>query len=110
MFLLERELGKGFGQVFNQIGCSSPSIPCVDGIHFVPWSEDVEYADCYIKNNGIIEVCLSLKKCTHNNSYLPWGSLWDKISDVFYRSINLYKTLGTEGRCFLCLSIIKIIV
>ena len=106
MFLLERELGKGFGQVFNQIGCSVPSIPCADGIHFVPWSDDVENADCYIKNNGIIEACLSLKKCTYNDTHLPWGNLWDKLSDVFYRSIILYKSLGIEERCFLCLSII----
>ena len=105
MFLMEREQEKRFGYVFNDICCNTPSVPCVDGLHFIPWSDDVEYADCYIKNNGIIEACLSLEK-TIRDQFFPWGYLWNKMNSFYSNSLNLYRSLSLEGRVFICLSII----
>lgn len=105
MFLLEKEQNMKFGHIFNTINCNTLSIPCVDGIHFIPWSEDVDYADCYVKNSGVIEACISLKKCIHN-SHMPWGYLWDRLDDVYSEGLRLCKSIGVEGKLFLCLSII----
>ena len=105
MFLLEKEQNIKCASVFNMICCNTPSIPCVDGIHFVPWSNDVEYADCYVKNTGVIEACLSLNKCVHDN-HMPWGYLWDKLNDVYSKGLQLCKSIGVEGKAFICLSII----
>ncbi len=61
MFVLERKgLGK-FSEIFSTLSCSSSSIPCVDGIRFIPYSEYYS-AECYVKNNGIVETCLSLDR------------------------------------------------
>ncbi len=105
VFVLEKEQNIQFAHVFNTIGCATSSIPCVDGIHFVPWSDDIDYADCYVKNTGVVEACLSLKKCVSGHN-LPWGYLWEKLEDVYSNGLKLSKRIGIEGKTFLCLSII----
>ena len=97
MFVLERKGPGKFSEIFSTLSCSSSSIPCVDGIRFIPYSEYYS-AECYVKNNGIVETCLSLDRHLKSagekypDGYLPWAWLWDRISDICYHYLKSFAT------------------
>ncbi|MBQ6392176.1 MAG: hypothetical protein IJH60_01550 [Eubacterium sp.] len=109
---LERNGTHRFSEIFSTLTCSGASIPCVDGIRYIPYSEYYAPAECYIKNNGIVEACLSLDKHLRKESekypdgFLSWGWLWNKISDICYNYIKTFTTINTGERVFICLSIV----
>ena len=106
VFLLDRNKTVDFGSVFNSVNCNHISIPCVDGMRFVPECEDLDYAECYVKNSGIVEMSLSLVNHIGRNNFLPWEWLWKRINDICLRYINMFKTLSSSERCFVCLSLV----
>lgn len=106
VFMLDRNKTLDFGRVFNSVNCNHISIPCVDGIRFVPEYEEYDYAECYIKNNGIAEMCLSLDSHVRMNNFLPWEWLWNKLSEICLQYIRVFKALNPNERCFICLSLV----
>lgn len=106
VFLLERKNNIAFSFIFSSINCSNLSIPCVDGIRFTPAVKELDYADCYVKNSGIAEMCLSLEKHVERNNFLPWEWLWQKINDICIKYIDTFKTIRPSERCFFSLSLI----
>ena len=106
VFLMERNKGIRFDEVFNSLCHLSSSIPCVDGIRYIPWSEETsDYVECYVKNSGIVEACISIEK-TISNNFMPWEYLWEKIECVYINCIQNYRKMNFGERIFLCISII----
>lgn len=111
MFILERSGRAKFGSIFSAFSCSASSIPCVDGIRFIPYSDDIACAEGYVKNNGVVEACMSLEDSLridskYPNGFLPWGWLIEKISSICYQYFQAFKQINTGERVFLCLSIV----
>ena len=111
MYILERS-GKGkFSSIFSAFYCNTSSIPCVDGIRYIPYSDNNVCAEGYVKNNGIVEACMCLDdEIKTGNSYpdgfLPWGWLWDKIYDICYQYSQSFKQINTGERVYVCLSLV----
>ena len=113
MFILQKTKGIRFSSIFSQFGCAPFSVPCVDGLRFLPYSPARSNAEGYINNNGIVECFLPLSEDIKLNAssqypqgYLPKDFIWDKINDVCYNYAKIYKEIYSEERVFLCLSII----
>lgn len=112
MFVLERSGKASFGSIFSTFGCNTPSMPCVDGLHYIPYSDSYCRAEGYIRNNGIVEACLSLDDQIdkHGDRYpdgfLAWGWLWDKLHDICYQYTKVFNSINTGERVFICLSIV----
>lgn len=99
--------------MFSSIGCDDSMIPCVDGIRFVPYSEQRGHCEAYVKNNGITEFCIFLdehiyrgKPDKYPDGFLPWEWLYERIKFVYYNYITtqIFKEFGE--RKYFCLSII----
>ncbi len=112
IYALARAKQITFETIFSGLGVDSSLIPCVDGIRFVPYSPDRLNADCYVKNNGIVEVCISLDNHTNSmpekypDGFLPWQWLWEKIRNILYNYFKIYKAVSTEERVYIGLSIV----
>lgn len=110
MFVLER-IGKArFFDIFSPFGCYASSIPCVDGIRYIPYRD--KDAEGYVRNNGIVEACLSIdediriNESEYRDGFLPWVRLWDQLKDVCYNHIKIFNNINIGERIFICLSII----
>lgn len=112
MYILEKSSETGFSSIFSAIRCNTISIPCVDGIHYIPYSAGYSRAEGYVKNNGIIEACLALDEYLHKNDekypegFFPWGWVWDKICDICEQYFRVHRNINKGSTVFICLSII----
>ena len=112
MFVLERSGKASFGGIFSTFGCNTPSMPCVDGLRYIPYSDSNYRAEGYIRNNGIVEACLSLDDQIdkHGDRYpdgfLAWKWLWEKLYDICYQYTKVFNNINTGERVFICLSIV----
>ena len=112
MYALARTKKIQFHSIFSGLGMDSSMIPCVDGIRFVPYSPDRLNAECYVKNNGIVEAGISLDgHLNHDlkkypNGFLPWMWLWNHIESIIYNYGQVYKAFNIVERTYVCLSII----
>lgn len=110
MFVLERSGKAKFSEIFSPFGCYASSIPCVDGIRYIPYRD--KDAEGYVRNNGIVEACLSLDEDIRINEskypegFLPWVRLWDQIKDVCFNYIKVFNNINISERVFLCLAIV----
>ena len=111
MFMLERSGKIQLSSLFSSFNCFSKSIPCVDGLRFLPYPGDQIRAECYLKNNGIIEACLFLdgvlKDSPKDNTiFLPWVWLWDKVSDTCRQYLQVFRPRIFGDRLFICLTLV----
>ena len=110
MFVLERSGKAKFSEIFSPFGCYASSIPCVDGIRYIPYRD--KDAEGYVRNNGIVEACLSLDEDIRINEskypegFLPWVRLWDQIKAVCFNYIKVFNNINIGERVFLCLAIV----
>ncbi len=104
MFILEKNKEIQFSSMFGEFACNTSSMPCVDGLRFVPYDDIHTQAECYVNNNGIIECFYSLNP---NDEILHWRNLWDKIERVYREYTGLFRDICTnDNRVFLCISLI----
>ena len=110
MFALGKKQSINFSSVFIPFGCYDTYLPCVDGLRFISDSERTDNLEGYVRNNGIVEVCMALDDCIEirkrPNCFLPWSWLWDKIVETYNSYTKIFKPLVGENRVFICLSIV----
>ena len=112
MFVMERSGKANFGSIFSSFSCNTSSIPCVDGLRFVPYSDNYYRVEGYVRNNGIVETCLSLDNQIDKNiekypkGFLAWKWLWDKIHDICYQYTKVFSKINMGERVFICLSVV----
>ena len=111
MFVIERSGRVSFGSIFSQVYCSNPSIPCVDGLRFVSDIRSYYSSEGYVRNNGVVEICLSLdgqlnRSEKYPEGFLPWGLLWNDIYATCKSYLNAFKDINTGERIYICLSIV----
>ena len=109
MFALEKIKNIDFSSIFNPFGCSSMSIPCVDGLRFIHYRSD-ESAECFVHNNGVIECfCLLDNYITPINNdidnFLIWNDIWEKISETYNKYLSVFRELHSDKKVYVCLSI-----
>lgn len=112
MFILERTKKMQFSTMFSGIGCGNNSIPCVDGLRYIPY-DNKNHSECYIKNNGVAECFFHLNDTTlrignsnYPNGFIPWVSIWRKIEFVFSGYTDEFKAIYPNEKIFMCISII----
>ena len=113
MFVLERQRKVDFGSIFSAISCYTSSIPCVDGIRFITYPDNINHAEGYVRNNGIVEACLSLDEdlkrsidVNYPNGKLRWKWLWKIIQEICEQYTTTFVQINTAERIYVCLSII----
>lgn len=112
MLALEKNKGMQFSSVFSEFYCSTYSIPCVDGLRFVPYSKQYPKSECYIYNNGIAECFFPMRESLNYGSdkypdgYISWKYVWDKICGTVYKYNETCKSLCSETKLYVCLSIV----
>ena len=111
MFILERSGKAKFGNIFSAFRCNTSSIPCVDGVRYIPYSDELAHAEGYVKNNGIVEASTSLDDSLrigdkYPDGFLAWEWLLGLIKDIFSQYSQVFKRINTGERVFICLSIV----
>lgn len=112
MFVLERSANVNFGSIFSSFGCYTSSIPCVDGIRFIPYSDSRYHSEAYVRNNGIVEACMALDddvdrdRLQYPNGFLAWEWLWNKLREICYIYTKVFKDINTGERVYICLSLV----
>jgi len=113
MFVLERQNRVNFSSIFSAFSCNTSSIPCVDGLRYIPYSDSIFHAEGYVRNNGVVEACLSLDEDLKRsinvdfpNGKLPWKWLWKNIQEICDQYTTTFAKINTRERTFVCLSII----
>ena len=112
MLALEKNKGMRFSSIFSAFYCSSYSIPCVDGLRFVPSSKQYPKSECYIYNNSIAECFFPMRESLNYGSdkypdgYISWKYVWDKICGTVYKYNETCKSLCSETKLYVCLSIV----
>ena len=112
MFILQKRKGLKFSSVFSEFHCNYNSIPCVNGIRFIPDSEYNNKAECYIYNNCIIECFYSLNKLLskrpqrYPKGCIPRTYLWKMIKTTYNNVLEFKNELFKCDRVFLCLDIV----
>lgn len=112
MFVLQRAKHINFSSMFSSFHCSETYIPCANGIRYIPHHSNIDKAECYLFNNGIVECFISLENIVtehpkdYPNGYIPRDYIWDMIQgtcDGYYKHKDI---LCNSERLFLCLDII----
>ena len=109
VFLLERRGKLKFSPMFSSMGCSSRSIPNVDGLRFVHPSDVTE---CFATNNGIVECFLPISKnYIHTNPQgniecLDYDSLWNAIEQVVEYYMTTLLPEADASRIFASISLV----
>ena len=111
MYILEQKERYDFKNIFSDFYCSSYSIPCVDGIRFLPTSGSLPSAECIIYNNKIVECFYPLEDAInitekHSEGYLACGYIWRKIKDTIYRYAEIFCKILKDQKVYICISII----
>lgn len=110
LFIIEKQERISFYKIFSEIGCSSWSIPNVDGLRFYIYNSNVE---CQVGNNGICELYFPLYESIsfgrsekYPNGYFPSEYVWEKLKPVVENYISSMKNILHSNRVFVCVSII----
>lgn len=112
MFVLQKTKHINFSSMFSSFHCSETYIPCTNGIRYIPHNSNIDKAECYLFNNGIVECFISLENIVtehpknYPNGYIPRDYIWDMIQgtcDGYYKHKEI---LCNSERLFLCLDII----
>ena len=112
MFVLEQSNKVEFSGIFNAISGDIASMPCMDGLRYIPFSRSFDRGEGYIRNNGIVEACLCLDNHIHKdierypNGFLAWKWLWDIVKDTYYNYVRVMSEIEKSKRFFICLSIV----
>lgn len=113
MFVLEKTKGIQFSTMFSGIGCNNNSMPCVDGLRFIPYRNNAIHSECYVKNNGVVECFLPLDNTTlhiggskYPNGFISWGYIWEEIEPIFSGYADEFKSIYQNEKIFMCISII----
>lgn len=112
MLVLEKTRTVNFSTMFSPFYCGSWSMPCVDGLKFRYSSTMTEKTEGYIFNNGIVECffplhfSLNIGQTKYPKGYLAWKYIWEKIEDFYTNYVNVFKSINTGERVFICLSVI----
>lgn len=113
MFVLEKTKEMHFSTIFSQIGCNGISMPCVDGLRYIPYRDNSIQTECFVKNNGVVECFLPLDDTTlhinssrHPNGFMPWEYIWENIEPVFSGYADKFKLIYQNEKIFMCISII----
>jgi len=90
MFVLEKTNGMQFSTMFSEMECNNISMPCVDGLRYIPYRDNAINSECYVKNNGVVESFLPLDNITlrigkgeYPNGFIPCGWIWKKLKLYF---------------------------
>lgn len=111
MYILERNNKYDFRSIFSEFYCSSYSIPCVDGIRFLPTSNSLPNAECVIYNNKIVECFFPLKDAInitqkHSEGCLACGYVWEKIKETLYKYADVFGKILKDQKVYICISIV----
>lgn len=107
LFAIEKKEGKIFSSIFSKFGCDTTSIPCIDGLKFLPYSFSNTPSICYIYNNGILETFWSLKGISlAGDNFFPSEYIWEKIDSTITEYLKIFRDNKLAERVFVCLSII----
>lgn len=111
MYVIERKGKASFSSIFSAFSCNTSSIPCVDGLRYIPYSDSSTRAEGYVRNNGIVEASMSLDDVVKDvgdypMGFLPFGWLLEKIDSVFRRYSQVFRSINTGERVYICLSIV----
>lgn len=111
MYVLNKYNGIAFSSIFSTFGCSQVSMPCVDGIRFLPHSSKEFRSECHVYNNGIVECYSALNSFIHTSHYddrpiLNRHKIWKDISDTINSYKRIISTLTSDNRIFIAISII----
>ena len=106
VFSIEKKKGQIFSHIFSEFGCNLPSIPCVDGLKFYPYSFTNTPSICYIYNNGIMECFQSLKDVSFaGDDFFPSEYIWEKIDTALDKYIEVFKENKLAEQVYVCISI-----
>lgn len=106
VFAIEKKKGKVFSDIFSEFSCNMPSIPCVDGLKFYPYSFSNTPSICYIHNNGIMECFQSLKGISLvGDDIFPSEYIWEKIDPAIDKYLKVFKDNQLADRVYVCISI-----
>ena len=113
MFVLQKTKGIHFSSIFSEFVRNTFSMPCVDGLRYIPYQTDAIQAECYVMNNGIVECFFPLDSITlrigegrYPNGFIPWEYIWNKIGNAYSEYTEKFKTFYTNEKIFVCISII----
>ena len=112
MLFLEKNKSIHFSDLFTEFCCSSQSIPCVDGLRFMPYSNLLPAAECFVYNNGIVECFYPLRETLHIGSekypdgIISWKYIWNKVCDLISKYTETFKQVYGDTKIYVCMSII----
>ena len=112
MLILEKNNGIQFSKMFSDFSCSNYSIPCVDGLRFIPYSKLSPATECFVYNDGIVECFFPLRDCLnigmekYPEGYIAWKYIWDKICGTVCKYNETFMQLYSNIKVFVCISII----
>lgn len=112
MFVTEKVNNISFNTIFSDFSCIDPSIPCVDGLRFIPYVESKLGNICYLNNNGVAECFLPLRNHLHvslsqfPNGYIACGFIWDIIKNTLWHYSEKMNGIINCDKVFVCVSII----
>lgn len=112
MLALEKNRKINFRDIICDFVSSDHSIPCVDGLRFVPYSKSMPVAECYIYNNSSIECffpvrhSLNISPERYPNGYIAWKYIWEKISRTVCRYNKVFTDIHGDKRIWVCISIL----
>lgn len=107
VYSIEKKKGQIFSHIFSEFGCNVPSIPCVDGLKFYPYSFNDTPAICYIYNNGIMECFQSLKDlCLAGSEFFPSKHIWNEIDAALDGYIKVFQENKLAERVCVCITVI----
>ena len=112
LFILEKLKNINFSSIFSSFGCGTYSIPCTDGLHFIPYSDYNKGSNCYLYNNGIAECFMPLNGYLSfgldkfPNGTIAWKSIWDNIEKMYGQYITVMKDFLLDKKIYVCISIL----
>ena len=112
MYALCKTKNINFSSIFSEFRCNNTFIPCVDGLHFIPDSYYNSKAECYIRNNGIVECFTPLDEDLiffndkYPNGHIRSDYIWTMVEKTCYNYLKIYDQIHSNEIIYFCLSII----
>lgn len=111
MFILNKSRQINCDGMFSEFYCSSPCIPCVDGLRFASNHDYCKYSECRIFNSGIAECFyplyqeINFENAKYPEGYFPHSYFWEKIQKTLENYINAFKNIYSSEKIYVCISI-----
>ena len=112
MLAIEKNGKINFRDVIRDFVSSDYSIPCVEGLRFVPYSNIAPASECYVYNNSIVECyypirhALNINPERYPNGYIAWKYIWEKISKTVCKYNKVFTDIHSDKRVYICISIL----